>query len=122
MRVRKLDKNWDYQFGRGSADFIINMPEAVGQSVVTRLKLWRGEWFVQPSDGTPWMTEITGAHTQGLRDMAIKARILQTPGVVAITNYFSTLDPSTRHFSVSATINTIYGTTQLSTDISGAKP
>lgn len=114
MRYRALDANGDFSFGHGKADFLVNSPAAVGQSVLTRLRLFLGEWFIDPQDGTPWLTQITGAHTQGVRDMAIKQRILGTQGVVAIANYSSTIDPVTRAFNVSATVQTIYGTTTIS--------
>ena len=55
MRVRKQDSvTGDMQFGHGSADFWHNVPEAVGQSVMTRLLLFAGEWFLDISEGTPW--------------------------------------------------------------------
>jgi hypothetical protein len=116
MRYRKLDAAGDYTFGNSGADFFVNSAEAVAQAVMTRLKLWRGEWFVDPRDGTPWLEQITGAHNQGVRDMAIKQRILQTPGVLAITQYHSSLDPVTRKFAVTATVRTVFG----ETDIIGA--
>lgn len=117
MRYRALDENGDYEFGHGSSDFLVNSPSAVGQAVLTRLKLWLGEWFIDPADGTPWLTEITGAHTQGVRDMAIKQRILGTQGVASITSYSSFLDIGTRQFSVTVEIGTIYGLTSLTSSV-----
>jgi hypothetical protein len=120
MRYRKLDANYDMQFGHGSADFWHNQPEAVGQSVRTRLLLYAGEWFLDTTEGTPWggfplndlvvrQGRILGVHTQLSRDAAIRERILGTTGVVAIVSYFSSVNPNTRAFAVNATIDTIYG-------------
>lgn len=120
MRYRKLDANGDMVFGHGSADFWFNQPEAVGQSVMTRLLLFSGEWFLDTTAGTPWggfplndlvvqQGQILGVHTQLSRDAAIRQRIMTTTGVVTINNYVSQVDPDTRGFSVQATIDTIYG-------------
>jgi len=44
-------------------------------------------------------------------DAAIRQRILGTQGVLSLAAYSSSLDTENRALSVSATINTIYGTT-----------
>lgn len=110
MRYRKLDAAGDYQLG-GAAAFLINSPDAVAQAVLTRLNLSQGEWFIDITDGTPWLQDILGKRQQGRNpDAAIKQRILGTPGVNSLTAYASTYDGSTRKLAVSATLDTIYGT------------
>jgi hypothetical protein len=120
MRYRKLDQDGDMQFGHGAGDFWHNVPDGVGQSVKTRLLLFAGEWFLDTTAGTPWggfplndlvvkQGRILGMHTQMLSDAVLRERILQTNGVTAILTYGSFLDPSTRAYSVNATIDTIYG-------------
>ncbi|WP_283149022.1 hypothetical protein [Silvimonas soli] len=113
MRYRKEDANGDYSFGGGPADFWVDVPEAVGQAVMTKLRLWAGEWFLDNTEGTPWNTKVLGKYTQETRDAAIRARILQTPGVTDIETYASVFDGNTRSLSVTATINTIYGQTPI---------
>lgn len=109
MRYRKLDQNGDYQFGNGGADFWKDQPEAVAQSVQTRLFLFRGEWFLDSTEGMTWKTEVLGVRTANTRDPAIRRRVLGTTGVKAITAYSSNLNRDTRAFSVNLTIDTIYG-------------
>jgi hypothetical protein len=114
MRYRKLDANGDYVIGSGS-DFLVNSPEAVAQAILTRLKLWRGEWYVDLKDGTPWMQEILGKRQRGKSpDGAIKRRILGTEGVKEITKYSSDFDGNTRQLKIDATVNTIYGVATIS--------
>jgi len=108
MRNRALSPSGDFQFGLSDAQFLVNSPEAVAQAVRTRLELRTGEWFLDLLDGTPYREKILGENTQPLYDQAIQERIAGTPGVLAITDYSSTLDRS-RKLSVSATISTIYG-------------
>lgn len=107
MRYRKL-VNGDYPFG-GLNEFLIDSPEAVAQAINTRLSLHTGQWFLDTTDGTAYDPEIVGAHTQGTRDLEVRARILDTPGVEAIVEYSSDFDAAARRFSVSATVKTIYG-------------
>jgi len=120
MRLRKQDAGGDYQFGHNVADFWHDQVEGVGQSIMTRLLLFRGEWFLDTNEGTPWggfplnqavvdQGEILGVHTQLTRDVAIHQRVLLTEGVQTITNYFSEGDPNQRNFSVEMTVETIYG-------------
>ncbi len=110
MRYRKLDADNDYVFGGQQADFYKDSPDAVGQAVLTRLRLARGEWFLDTTDGTPW-DQVLGKYTAGTYDAAIRQRILGTQGVRELAGYSSTLNSETRALSVAATINTIYGTT-----------
>lgn len=109
MRYRKLDAQGDYQFGGGTSDFWKDQPEAVAQAVQTRLFLFRGEWFLDTTEGMTWKTEVLGVRTANTRDPAIRRRVLGTQGCKAITEYASSLDRNTRGFSVGLTIDTIYG-------------
>jgi hypothetical protein len=94
-------------FGRGGADFLVNTPEAVGQAILTRLRLMTGEWFLDVTEGTPYATQILGRNTQATYDQAIRERILDTEGVLSVDAYSSEL--INRRLSVSATVTTIYG-------------
>ena len=113
MRYRALDANGDYQFA-GNSPFLVNSPETVAQAVLTRLKLFVDEWFLDNREGLD-KALILGYGTQATRDAVIKRRILNTPGVLNLESYSSSVDPQ-RGFSVSATINTIYGAAQVSGD------
>ena len=117
MRYRKLDPSGDYTLGTGG-DFLVDSPETVAQAVLTRLKLWRSEWFIDTSDGTPWATEVLGKRNQNKNpDAIIKQRILKTQGVKEIIEYTSTFDGDTRTLKFSATINTIYGVVKITENL-----
>lgn len=112
MRYRKLDENLDYTFGKGRNNFWVNVPDAPGQAVLTRLKLEQGQWFLDRSEGTPWNTSVLGKYTGDVRDPVIRTRILQTQGVRFLLNYSSSLNRETRGFDVVVVIDTIYGRSQ----------
>lgn len=109
MKVRKMDSNGDYLFGLGSSDYYENKPAGVGQTISNRLRLWTGEWFLDTGAGTPWLQEILGEATTA--EAVLRTRILETEGVNEILEYASVFDPNTRRLTISATVDTIYGTT-----------
>ena len=110
MNYRKLDSNGDYTFGQGpSTGFFTNVPDAVAQAVLTRLRLWQGEWFLDKTEGTPYLQSILGATHGHDADAAIRARVLGTPGVTAILAYNSARNGQTRALQVTMTIDTVYG-------------
>ena len=113
MRYRKLDANGDYTFGGSQNDFYVNQPEAVGQAVETGLKLFQGEWFLDTTAGVPWRQNILGKYAANAYDAILKAQILNTQGVQTLDSYSSSQDPATRALTVTATIDTIYGTTEV---------
>lgn len=116
MRYRELSPGYfDYTFGQGNANFLVNSPAMVGQEVRTRLLLLQGEWFLDVTEGTPYSTQILGKGTQATRDLAIKSRILKTPGVKSLISYVS--DVIDRKFTVQARIDTIYGQTEVVTSL-----
>ncbi len=113
MRYRTLDANGDYTFGQNGANFLIDSSAAVAQAIQTRLLLQVGEWFLDQTAGTPYSTDILGAGTESTRDLAVQTVILETQGVTEIVDYASYLNPSTRLFTVAATVNTLYGQTTI---------
>jgi hypothetical protein len=119
MRVRAMTATGDMTFGQGSADFLVNSSAAVAQLVLTRLKLWTGQWFLDQSAGVPWLTQVLGTGTQPLYDSVIRATILQTPGVLGIVSYSSSVNERTRALTVNATINTIFSRVLAQSTITG---
>jgi hypothetical protein len=132
MRVRQLSPTGDFVFGQSQQNFLVDSPAAVAQVVMTSLKLWLGEWYQNLNDGTPYSEGVIGYHSQATADATIQAAILAVevivsstsvppgavagqsiPGVTDIINYVSTVNPETRNYSASCTINTIYGPTAL---------
>lgn len=109
MKTRQLDANGDYVFG-SRAVILVDSPAAVAQSVLTRLRLFTGEWFLDSRVGLD-KARILGFRTAATRDIEIKTRILGTPGVKSITSYSSSMQG--RRFSVTATVDTIYGQAQV---------
>lgn len=119
MRYRKLTADNDYQFGNGQLDFYRDEPAAVGQSVMTRLLLWLGEWYLDIASGTPYLQGVLGKYSLAEADTTIQQRVLDstdeegTQTVTGIPQYQSQLDPNNRSMDVEMSINTIFGPTDL---------
>jgi hypothetical protein len=113
MRYRKLDKDGDMSFGNGLADFYIDSPEGVAQSILTRLRLWVGEWFLDEGEGTPYSQAMLGVGKSKTIEPAIRARISDTFGVVDILSLDVIVDENARTASILAEVNTIFGPSTL---------
>lgn len=109
MRYRKLDAGGDMTFGLQQSDFYRDVPEAPAQAVLTRLRLLRGEWFLDISKGVPYQGGVLGKYTSKSADPIIRDTILKTPGVSGIASYESSFNPDTRVFTIAGVVDTIYG-------------
>ena len=109
MRYRILDGDGDMSFGHQQQNFFRDQPEAVAQAVLTRLKLWAGEWFLDQSAGTPYQQAMLGMRAAQSFEPAVRSTILDVQGVVSIDTFSLSIDPNARQASVSASITTVYG-------------
>jgi len=118
FRYRRLSDNLqdpqrvggDMTFGRGIHNFIVDSPTTVAQAILTRLRLWRGEWFLSLNAGVPYLQQILGhAPSANIPDSAIHNTIANTPFVRHVTDYASTFDGTSRRFSVSCKVETAFG-------------
>jgi hypothetical protein len=117
MRVRRLDAKHDMTFGHGNAN-IAQDQECVAQRVRTRLYLLQGEWFLDITAGMPWLQSIEGKPINiNYANARIKQEILNTDGVDSVLDFQSSLDRNKRLLSVTATVVTIYGTTEHIDDV-----
>lgn len=107
MRVRRLDENGDL-VTRGQ--MFLTEKEAIAQTIVTRLKLFLGEYFRDITDGTPWFQQILGKFENlNAVEAIIRNRIARSPGVVRLLAFSLDYDLDSRSLSVSASVLTTYG-------------
>lgn len=116
MRYRQETEDGDYSFGQGDNTWLINSPEAVAQAIKTRFELWRGQWFLDTTEGTPWMQSVLGKQKPDVYNLAIRQRILDTQGVSSITSFSTTANTTTRRVEFTATVETIYGSTTVTSE------
>lgn len=85
MSVRSIDKNDDWTFGRGKANYIKNSA-AISQSVKTRLRSFVNDWFLDIGAGIPWLDLLGNLGTERRIIRAVERSVLQTDGVVQVTS------------------------------------
>lgn len=120
MKYRTLSPSGDYVFGRGTGSILTDSPQAVGQAAYTRLRLQAGEVFWSVDSGVPYETNVVGYGDKRDRDAVILAALLGTQGVFEVLSFDSQIDPTTRRYGFSATLQTIYGSAQVSSAAGGA--
>lgn len=109
MRYRKLSNVGDMTFGHQQHDFHRDVPEAVAQAVDTRLRLWLGEWFLDESEGTPYVQAMLGAHVQQSIEPAMRARLLNTQHVTSIDSFEFVRAAEERGITILASLSTEFG-------------
>jgi hypothetical protein len=86
--------------------------DQVAQHLRTRLHLFYNEWIFDPGSGVKYVEEVlVKSPDLTIVDGLMKATILDTPGVVELTNYVSTFDDATRVLSITGSYRDVYSET-----------
>ncbi|KUZ98083.1 hypothetical protein WI40_13845 [Burkholderia ubonensis] len=107
MRVRRLDADGDWTFGRGRADYA-DRSESVAQRVVTRLRSFRGDWFLDLDHGIPWIERMERGNERERLESDIKRQILGTAGIARILAFDITINGAKRRMTVTATLLDVF--------------
>jgi hypothetical protein len=110
MRYRRLDINNDPIFGQGKQDYLTST-EAIGQAILTRLRLFLGEWWENTALGLPvWesMLGVTGTKKEVI-DRIIQENISDAPGVTGIAYLDTFFDSTTGDYIFYCQVNTNEG-------------
>jgi hypothetical protein len=103
--------NGDMSFGQGLANMCTGS-ESVAQNVVTRLRTFKGEWFLDLDAGVGYLQDIfVKPANVPLSEADLKAEIIKTDGVATLNSFQFNLNHVTRQATLSADVVTIYGDT-----------
>ena len=106
MRIRRNDKDNDWQFGNSQADFLIDCNAAVAQNIKTKLQEWKYNFFANKLAGVDYRRFLGQRGQRQLLDEAIKDVILSVDEVLALTKYESLL--SDRELALSFAVFSIF--------------
>lgn len=111
--LRMLDIALDtaHDIDTSSLDLVlVSDAEQVRQQLLIKLKLWRGEWFLDTEFGTPYLQSVLGKQlTLSGAVVALRTSILEVSGVRSITEFTYKYSNSERKLSVAFTVDTPYG-------------
>ncbi len=110
MIGRALDSNNDLIISGGRLAVVTDGAEVV-QHVRSRLLFYLGEWFLDNEAGVPYFQQIfTKPANIALVESILKTTIIQTPGVLKLTEFASSYEgKSVRRLTVTFAAETIYG-------------
>ena len=110
-----LDNSHDVK--TGNLDIVlVDKAEQVRQQLLIKLKLWRGEWFLDTEFGTPYLQQILGKQlTLSGALAALRKSILEVEGVRQILSFSYKFNNSTRKLEVEFTADTPYGIVEVNT-------
>ena len=63
MRVSGLDNDLDWRFGKGRAVYKRNA-DAIAQNILTRLRSFLGDWYLDTEIGIDWLTLLGNLGTE----------------------------------------------------------
>lgn len=105
-RVRAIDVNGDWTFGKGQNDYLKDNA-AVVQSIGTRLKSFLGDCFFDSGAGIDWFNLLGGKDELSLR-LSVSSVILNTKDVTGILQLSVNLDAKSRRLTVTYQVQTTF--------------
>lgn len=91
MKIRCNDSDGDWIFGHSLTDYYQNNNDAVGQKIKTRLQEWQYDCFFNLQAGIDRRTRMGQRGQRNLLDEDIRRIILETPEVIELTKYSSSV-------------------------------
>jgi hypothetical protein len=94
---------------------LIDGKEAVRQQILVKLKLWRGEWFLDTEFGTPWLQDVLGKQLSLSGVLAaLQTSILEVAGTTRFQSFEYDFSRQERRLIVNFIVETIYGPIEVS--------
>jgi len=109
MRVAGLDKHGDWRFGRGKALYIKGS-NAISQKVVTRLRSFKRDWFLDVDAGVDWVQLLGSRNSEDKILREVERIIVSTEGVLQLTSISINTDRINRIATIYASYKDVYGT------------
>lgn len=107
MRVRAIDSDGDWTYGKGRNDYKSGVL-ATAQNIKTRLNSFLGDCFFDTGAGIDWFN-LLGAKSELNLSLALRATIINTRDVTGLLELFFILDEE-RHAAISYKVQTTYST------------
>ena len=83
MSVRALDKNGDWTWGQGKANYLTKSAE-IAQNITTRVRSFKNDWFLDTDANINWFTILGNLNNQETIRREIERVTIETAGVKSI--------------------------------------
>ena len=108
MRVSGLDSDLDWRFGKGRAAYKRNA-DAIAQNILTRLRSFLGDWYLDTEIGIDWLTLLGNLGTEKRILRAVESTVMQTDGVLSIQELKIIGRDSTRGVKIRIRYTDVFG-------------
>lgn len=121
MIFRQITALGDWTFGKGISGYATD-EAAIELNIRTRLLSWKGNCFFALDDFVDWLSRLDKGQENNLIQ-ELKTVLLQSFGVVAVSEVSATLNRTTRAIQITYNISTIFGTSFINTlDLAAGVP
>lgn len=83
---------------------LVTGSRALALAVIYRLRMVKGEDFMNVDNGTPWFDGILGHFNKGDAEALVRQQILLTPSVAGLSSFDFEYDRLNRKYSLNATV------------------
>lgn len=110
MRIRRLDTNGDFMFGRGVSNYALN-DEAIKQNVASRLKSFRNDWFLDQNQNIDWFTILGQKNNEQTIINEVERVCLNSEGIVSVVS-IDIVKSDNRSANIEIVVNTVFSELQ----------
>tara|TARA_R100000655_G_scaffold15789_3_gene34819 strand:+ start:18662 stop:19018 length:357 start_codon:yes stop_codon:yes gene_type:complete len=108
MSVSRLDENGDWTFGQGLAGYITGSEE-IQQNLVTRIKSFKNDWFLDTDAYIDWFNLLSNRNTEETTKAQLSKTVLDTKGINTLNQLNFILNRENRTADIQLTYTDIYG-------------
>lgn len=107
MKIRALDSNSDWKWGKGLQSYNYDAA-AISENIKTRLNCWLNDCWFDMNAGLDWARLLGSKNVQTEIELSVRAIILQTEGVLKCNKVSVNIYGDTRNLVLSYSIDTIF--------------
>lgn len=106
MIFRQLTAAGDWTFGAGLANYASGQ-QAIALNIKTSILMWQGDCFFSLPGWVNWKGLLNVGQQRNL-DIALQGILLQAYGVMEVLSATVVVNPTTRQFFATYTVDTVY--------------
>lgn len=107
MKIRNVDKNWDWTFGKSNSNYTVD-ENSIILDIQMKIKEWQNDCFFALNHGIDWRTRLGSKNQKQKLDNDIFNVAKSVEGVVRISNFQSLVND--RSYRATFNVYTIYST------------